>query len=305
MQENVGFSGRAYTLRGLHFQQAPYEEVKLVRCTAGAVWDVAVDLRERSPTYRRWAGVELSAADRNMLYVPEGCAHGYLTLTDEAETRYLTSQYYEPEAASGLRYDDPALGIRWPADVVVVSEADLGWPLLETSAGDGRDVIILDKALERREADGDPIRVAIVGAGYMARGIAAQVSSTTGMEVVAISNRTPETAAGILEEIGDGDVTRARLAGRARGSDGTRCARRERGPERPLPCGRRRRRSSRRPDEVEFGARVVLDGDRARKHVVLVNAELDATRRADPEDARPMRREWSSRTRTATSPAWR
>ena len=136
VQENVGFSGRAHTLRGLHFQRAPYEEVKLVRCTAGAVWDVAVDLRETSLTYRRWAGVELSAADRNMLYVPEGCAHGYLTLTDGAETRYLTSQYYEPEAASGVRYDDPALGIRWPADVVVVSGADLGWPLLETSAGE-------------------------------------------------------------------------------------------------------------------------------------------------------------------------
>jgi dTDP-4-dehydrorhamnose 3,5-epimerase len=132
VQENVGFSGRAGTLRGMHFQQAPHEEAKLVRCTAGAVWDVAVDLRERSPTYRRWAGVELSAADRNMLFVPEGCAHGYLTLTDSAETRYLTSQYYAPEAASGVRYDDPALGIRWPADVVVVSEADRGWPLLET-----------------------------------------------------------------------------------------------------------------------------------------------------------------------------
>ena len=133
VQENVGFSGRAGTLRGLHFQQAPHEEAKLVRCTAGAVWDVAVDLRQGSPTYRGWTGVELSAADRNMLYVPEGCAHGYLTLTDDAETRYLTTEYYAPDAAWGVRYDDPAFGIRWPADVELVSDADLGWPLLETT----------------------------------------------------------------------------------------------------------------------------------------------------------------------------
>jgi dTDP-4-dehydrorhamnose 3,5-epimerase len=131
VQENIGFSGRAGTLRGLHFQRAPHAEVKLVRCTAGAVWDVAVDLREGSPTHRKWTGVELSAAGRTMLYVPEGCAHGYLTLTDDAETRYLTSEYYAPEAASGVRYDDPAFGIRWPADVEIASEADLGWPLLE------------------------------------------------------------------------------------------------------------------------------------------------------------------------------
>jgi dTDP-4-dehydrorhamnose 3,5-epimerase len=134
VQENVGFSGRAGTLRGLHFQRAPHDEVKLVRCTAGAVWDVAVDLRDDSPTYRRSTGVELSAAARNMLYVPRGCAHGYLTLTDDAETRYLTSQYYAPDAASGVRYDDPALDIPWPADVVVASEADRSWPLL---AGEG------------------------------------------------------------------------------------------------------------------------------------------------------------------------
>jgi dTDP-4-dehydrorhamnose 3,5-epimerase len=136
VQENVGFSGLAGTLRGLHFQRAPHGEAKLVRCTAGAVWDVAVDLRAGSPTYLRWAGVELDAARRNMLYVPEGCAHGYLTLTDKAETRYLTSEYYAPEAAWGVRYDDPALGIRWPVEVVLASETDRTWPLLDASAGD-------------------------------------------------------------------------------------------------------------------------------------------------------------------------
>ena len=131
VQENVGFSDRSGTLRGLHFQKEPFEEVKLVTCTAGSVWDVAVDLRLGSPSYLRWAGVELSAEKRNMLYVPEGCAHGYLTLTHGAETRYLTSQFYDPEASSGLRYDDPALDIRWPAEIRLVSERDRTWPLLE------------------------------------------------------------------------------------------------------------------------------------------------------------------------------
>ena len=136
VQENVGFSIAAGTMRGLHFQRSPFSEVKLVRCTSGAVWDVAVDLRPGSPTYLRSAGVELSAERRNMLYVPEGCAHGYLTLTDSAEVRYLTSQYYAADAVGGVRYDDAALGIEWPREVAVVSEQDLSWPLVTTpSAG--------------------------------------------------------------------------------------------------------------------------------------------------------------------------
>ncbi len=132
VQENIGYSRRAGTLRGLHFQRAPHDEVKLVRCTAGAVWDVAVDLRSESPTYRRWAGVELSAKARNMLLVPAGCAHGYLTLVDGAEITYLTSQFYEPGAATGVRFDDPAFAIAWPRPVEVVSEQDRAWPLIET-----------------------------------------------------------------------------------------------------------------------------------------------------------------------------
>src|SRR5262249_345575 len=117
VQENVGFSVAAGTVRGLHFQNAPFSEVKLVRCTAGAVWGVAVDLRADSPTFLHSTAVELSAERGNMLYVPEGCAHGYLTLTDRAEVRYLTSQYYAPDAVAGVRYDDAALGIRWPREV--------------------------------------------------------------------------------------------------------------------------------------------------------------------------------------------
>jgi len=136
VQENVGFSAAAGTLRGLHFQQSPFEETKLVRCTAGAVWDVAVDLRVSSPTYRRWTGIELSAERRNLMYVPEGCAHGYLTLTAAAEVRYLTSQFYAPEAATGVRFDDEALGIEWPREVVVVSEQDRSWPQLTGSRGE-------------------------------------------------------------------------------------------------------------------------------------------------------------------------
>jgi dTDP-4-dehydrorhamnose 3,5-epimerase len=131
VQENVGFSIRAGTLRGLHYQRAPFEETKLVRCTAGAVWDAAVDLRPASKTYLQWVGVELSAERRNMVYVPEGCAHGYLTMTDGAEVRYLTSQPYAPDAATGVRYDDEAVGIAWPRAVTVVSEQDRSWPSLE------------------------------------------------------------------------------------------------------------------------------------------------------------------------------
>lgn len=133
VQENVGFSMSAGTLRGLHFQRPPFAEAKLVRCTSGVVWDVAVDLRPASPTYLRSVGVELSAERRNMLYVGEGCAHGYLTLTDAAEVRYLTSQFYAPEAAGGVRYDDDAFGIEWPREVAIVSEQDAAWPLLSAS----------------------------------------------------------------------------------------------------------------------------------------------------------------------------
>jgi dTDP-4-dehydrorhamnose 3,5-epimerase len=128
VQENIGFNTRRGTLRGLHFQEAPHEEVKLVRCVRGAVWDVALDLRRDSVTFGRWFGTELNAKTGNMLHVPVGCAHGYLSLVDSAEIRYLTSQFYVPEASSGVPYDDPAFSIEWPSEVLHVSERDLGWP---------------------------------------------------------------------------------------------------------------------------------------------------------------------------------
>jgi dTDP-4-dehydrorhamnose 3,5-epimerase len=116
------------TLRGLHYQAAPYEEAKLVRCTAGAIFDVAVDLRPDSATFRNWLGVELSAHNRLALYIPEGCAHGFLTLDDDSEVHYQISQPYVPQAARGVRWNDPAFGITWPGEVAVINERDRSYP---------------------------------------------------------------------------------------------------------------------------------------------------------------------------------
>jgi dTDP-4-dehydrorhamnose 3,5-epimerase len=127
LQLNVGFSHRRGTLRGVHYQRAPHGEAKLVRCTRGAVFDVAVDLRPGSPTLKRWVGVDLSADNHRMLYIPEGCAHGYQTLEDESEIYYMTSRAYVAGAATGVRYSDPQLGIRWPLPVSCISEADAAW----------------------------------------------------------------------------------------------------------------------------------------------------------------------------------
>jgi len=127
-QANVSFNHRKGTLRGMHYQAAPHQEAKLVRCTRGAIWDVVLDLRPDSSTYRAWTGAELSDANRAMLYVPEGCAHGFLTLTDAAEVAYQMSVPYAPEAARGVRYDDPAFGIEWPGEVVVINQRDASYP---------------------------------------------------------------------------------------------------------------------------------------------------------------------------------
>ncbi len=118
------------TLRGLHYQRPPACEAKLVRCTAGAVFDVIVDLRGGSPTHRQHLGVELTAKNRRAIYVPEMFAHGFQTLEPDTEVFYQISEYYTPEASAGLRYNDPQLGIHWPLPVTVVSEKDATWPLL-------------------------------------------------------------------------------------------------------------------------------------------------------------------------------
>jgi dTDP-4-dehydrorhamnose 3,5-epimerase len=127
-QINFASSLKKGTLRGMHFQVAPDAEAKLVRCTRGSIFDVIIDLRPDSPTHGRWIGVDLSAENYLMLYVPEGFAHGYQTLTDDAEMYYMTSAFYAPSAARGVRFDDPAFGIQWPLPVAVVSDADKQWP---------------------------------------------------------------------------------------------------------------------------------------------------------------------------------
>jgi dTDP-4-dehydrorhamnose 3,5-epimerase len=128
LQSNLGFSKKRGTLRGMHYQVAPCEETKLVRCTMGAIYDVALDLRRDSPTYQQWIGVELTADNRRMLYIPEGCAHGYQTLVDKTEIVYQAAQFYAPECARGVRYDDPTFGIQWPLTVQVISDTDKNWP---------------------------------------------------------------------------------------------------------------------------------------------------------------------------------
>jgi dTDP-4-dehydrorhamnose 3,5-epimerase len=131
VQCNISVNKRKGTLRGVHYQVAPHSETKLVRCTRGAIFDVIVDLRSDSPTFKRWVGIVLTAEKRNMAYVPEGCAHGFLTLGDDTEVFYQMSQFYNTEAARGVRWNDPAFAIDWPAKVEVISERDGAYPNFE------------------------------------------------------------------------------------------------------------------------------------------------------------------------------
>jgi dTDP-4-dehydrorhamnose 3,5-epimerase len=128
VQCNVSFNAKRGTLRGMHYQSAPFEEIKVVRCTAGAVLDVAVDVRPGSPTHGRHVAVELTAANHRALYIPVGCAHGFLTLADDTEVAYQMSEYYAPGHARGFRWNDPYFGIEWPEPVVVISERDRTYP---------------------------------------------------------------------------------------------------------------------------------------------------------------------------------
>jgi dTDP-4-dehydrorhamnose 3,5-epimerase len=127
-QCNVSFNHRRGTLRGMHYQVVPKAEDKFVICIGGAIFDVMIDLREGSPTWGRWVGVELSGENRRMLYVPKGFAHGYQTLTDNASVLYQVSEFYSPEHERGLRWDDPAFGIQWPIDAPILSEKDASHP---------------------------------------------------------------------------------------------------------------------------------------------------------------------------------
>lgn len=132
VQCSVSLNLRKGTLRGVHYQEAPFAETKVVRCTAGAICNVVLDLRERSPTFKQWFTKELSAENRLSLYIPAGCAHGFLTLTDESEVLYQMSEFYHPEAGRGVRWNDPAFRIAWPGKVEVISERDRNYPDFES-----------------------------------------------------------------------------------------------------------------------------------------------------------------------------
>lgn len=128
-QCNVSYSKKTGTLRGMHYQTAPYREAKLIRCTYGAIYDVMIDLRAESPTYKKWTGIKVTATHRQMLYVPEGFAHGFETLADHTEIFYQVSTPYSPQAERGIRWNDPAFGIQWPILVSVISKKDEQHPL--------------------------------------------------------------------------------------------------------------------------------------------------------------------------------
>ncbi len=132
VQHGVSLNARRGTVRGIHYQAAPFLETKLVRCVRGVVFDVIVDLRTTSPTYRRWCGVKLSAASRNAVYIPQGCAHGFQTLADDCELEYLITPEYVPAAARGIRWDDPLIAVDWPIKTgIVVSERDRHLPSID------------------------------------------------------------------------------------------------------------------------------------------------------------------------------
>jgi len=131
VQANISSTVAKGALRGMHYQAPPAGEVKLVRCIRGAIWDVVIDMREDSPTYLQHVGVELSADNHRAIYIPEMMAHGNQALTANVELFYLVSQYYTPGCERGVRYDDPAVGIRWPLPITVISPKDASWPLLE------------------------------------------------------------------------------------------------------------------------------------------------------------------------------
>lgn len=133
VQANISFNNFAGTVRGMHYQRDPHAEGKIVRCTRGALFDVAIDLRPGSDTFCQWYGTELNDDNRSALLIPPGFAHGFQTLSDATEIHYLMSAAYEPESAAGVRYDDPAFGVEWPIEVSSISEKDRQWPDFSTT----------------------------------------------------------------------------------------------------------------------------------------------------------------------------
>jgi dTDP-4-dehydrorhamnose 3,5-epimerase len=127
-QQNIAFSKKEGTIRGLHYQKAPHQETKVVRCTRGTIFDVIVDLRPNSATFKQWLGVKLAADDYRVLYVPKDFAQGFQSLEDNSEIMYLVSEVYTPSAEAGIRYNDPSIGIEWPLPVSMITEKDTNWP---------------------------------------------------------------------------------------------------------------------------------------------------------------------------------
>jgi dTDP-4-dehydrorhamnose 3,5-epimerase len=130
-QINHSFTNKAGTIRGMHFQISPYSEIKLLRCISGAIFDVIIDIRKDSPQFLQWYGIELSAQNRKMLYIPAGFAHGFQTITDSCELIYHHSEMYNKDAEAGIRYNDPAINIQWPVALTEISERDATHPLLD------------------------------------------------------------------------------------------------------------------------------------------------------------------------------
>ena len=128
VQGSISFNHKKGTLRGMHYQVAPHAEARLVRCTMGAIYDVIIDLRSGSPTFKQWVALELTAQNRTMLYVPEGLAHGFQSLVDDTEVSYLMTESYHPDLAGGVRSDDPAFGIEWPMPAKVIADRDRTYP---------------------------------------------------------------------------------------------------------------------------------------------------------------------------------
>ena len=134
-QMNISYNRYRHTLRGFHYQNSPYQEDKLLRCVNGAVYDVMIDLRPESSTYMSHISIELSAANYRMLLVPKGCANAFLTLADETEVTYFTSEFYTPTAERGVCWNDPAFGVRWPAEPAIISDKDRCWPSFTDQRG--------------------------------------------------------------------------------------------------------------------------------------------------------------------------
>lgn len=131
VQANISYNRHKYTLRGIHYQVSPFEEAKLISCVKGVIYDVLIDIRPGSATFNQWTGVELSSANKKMIYIPEGFAHGFLTLEEETEVYYLMSEFYKPGAGRGIRWNDPFYNIKWPAEPKVISDKDKRWPVLK------------------------------------------------------------------------------------------------------------------------------------------------------------------------------